>query len=378
MRKFWNGFLLYPPDSGSGSGSGSAENGGAPGTDASVTSGSASESLIAAALASESSAGGTTTESEAAKVAKATGIDISGDTTGAGTKVGVATSDATGQQPPVGTGEAPPNRIEAAVKNARAAATSEVEAKYAWAKDLDQEAVTTSIGLVRSMLSDPQKFLRTLAAQEGFQIVPAGEKPGAVDKPAPKPFTLPVAALRSEDGKGAFSSDQVAEILKDFAADLEAKFGGQLKPLLSAREEDEKAASEAAERANVTQTVTETMADLRARPFFQVEDKDGKKVDSPKIMEYLLAIPQRVRVANPIAALHRAYATYMEKDILPNYGKISEQRIRDENAKKAAASGGARPGAGTGVGDTTPKPIRGVNDLAAKMEQMYAAASSGA
>lgn len=378
MRKFWLGFLSYPPESGSGSGS--SENGGAPGTDTSVTSGSASESLIAAALASESSSGGTETESEAAKVTKAAGLDIETGAPKPGTDDGAAKPDATGRPGTGDTGQAPPNRIEAAVKNARAAAVTETEAKYAWAKDLDQSTVKTSFGIVQAMLTDPQKFLRTLAAQEGFQIVPLGERPAAEGgRPAdstPKPFSLPKGDLRSEDGKGAHSDEQLAKVLTDFEAHLEAKFGSQLKPILTDREEAQRTRAQEAVASEARATVTETMTELRARPFFQVEDKDGKKVDSPKIYEYLMAIPEKTRLANPVAAIHRAYAVYMEKDILPNYGRISEQRVRDENAKKAAASGSIRPGSGAGAGDGTAKPIRGVSDLAKKMEDMFAAAST--
>lgn len=373
MRKMWLGYFSYPPEIGAGSGSGSSENVAASGNDASVTSGTASEALIAAAMASESSSGGTGTESEAEKVAKATGLNVeTGDTTGTGAKP----AGATGQQSTVETGQAPQNRIEAAVKNARVAATAEVEAKYAWAKNLDQGTVQTAFDLTRALLSDTPKFLRTLAAQEGFQIVPIGTKESAVEA-APKEFALPKAELRSEDGKGAYSEEQMAGILKDFAASLEAKFGNQLKPFVSDREAAQQARAREAVVNEARATVTETMTELRAKPFFQVTNAAGEKVDSPKIMEYLMAIPEKARLANPVAAIHRAYAVYMEKDILPNYGKISEQRVREENAKKAAASG-ARPGAGVGQGDSAAKPLRGVNDLAKKMEEMYAAAGSGA
>lgn len=377
MRKFWLGFYLFPPESGSGSGS--AENGATPGTDASVTSGSASESLIAAALASESSSGGSATETEAEKVAKATGIDISGDTSKPGAKAGTATPDATGQPDLTGLGQAPPNRIEAAVKNARAAAVAETEARFSWAKDLNPDDVRDAIRLTSALAADTTQFLQVLAAAQGFQLVKPGERVESGEKPVVrKPFALPEPQLHSEDGKGAYSSDQVAVILKDFADDLKAEFGGQLKPLLTAREEGEKAAAVAATREEIRQTVTDAMTDLRSKPFFQVE-KDGQKIDSPKIMEYLLAIPAKTRQRNPIAALHSAYATYMEKDILPNYGKISEQRVRDENAKKAAGSGIARPGGSSGNGDSANTPIRGVSGLAAKMEQMWnAQGGSGA
>lgn len=375
MRKFWLGFYYYPPEVGNGSGSGSADNTVAPGSDASVTSGSASDALIAAAMASESSTEGTTgTESEAELVAKITGLDIETGAPKPGTE-GAAKSDATGQPGTGETGQAPPNRIEAAVRNARAAATAEVEAKFAWAKDLDQETVQTAFGIARAMLTDAPRFLRTLAAQEGFQVIPIGEKP-VTEAPALKEFKLPEPSLHSEDGKGAYSSDQVASILTDFEAKLEAKFGGQLKPLLTDREKAQKQAEQDALDSEVSATVTETMAELRAKPFFQVTDKDGKKVDSPKIYEYLMAIPEKARKANPVAAMHRAYATYMEKDILPNFGKISEQRVRDENARKAASGDGIRPNAGGGTGDTTPKPIKGVIDLAASMERAFAAASA--
>lgn len=375
MQKSWLGFLLAPPEVGSGSGS--SENSAASGHDASVTSGTASEALIAAAMASESSTEGTGTESEAELVAKATGLNVeTGDTAGTGTSAGVAKPDATGQRPPIETGQAPPNRIEAAVKNARAAVVAEYDEKYGWAKTLDKGTVQTAFGIASALLKDPATFLRTLAAQEGFQVVPMAGK--GTEEAAPKPFTLPKAELRSEDGKGAYSEEQMAGILKDFAASLEAKFSGQLKPLMSDREAAQKAVEQQAIVREAQATVTETMAEMRAKPFFVVEDKDGKKVDSPRIMEYLMAMPESVRRANPVAAIHRAYATYMEKDILPNYGKISEQRVREENARKAAGSGSIRPGQGRGAGESKEAPITGVTGLAKRMEEMYAAAGAKA
>lgn len=376
MKKFWFGFYSYPPDT-AGSGSGSPENIASPGTDSSVTSGSASESLIAAAMASESSSGGSTTETEAQKVAKATGINITGDTPKPGAQSGAAKPDATGQPVAEATGPVPADRHKVAVTNARAAGVAETEAKYSWAKNLDQDTVSTAFGIAHNVLKNTDEFLKVLAADQGYTLVKAGAAPaGAAAAPASGEFKLPEPKLHSEDGQGAFSSAQVGEILTNFTAHLESRFGERLQPLLTDREKAQKIAAQQQESAAVTQTVTETMTDLRARPFFQVEDKDGKKVDSPKIYEYLMAIPKAQRLANPVAALHRAYSTYMEKDILPNYGSISEQRVRDENAKKAAGSSGVRPGQATGTGEA--KPIRGVSDLAAKMEQMYAAASSGA
>lgn len=339
--------------------------------DGSVSSGTASEALLAAVAASESSSG-EGNEPDAVNLPKPAGA--AGDTLPSDGKAPVAKPDAKGPQIVAGK-EAPQSRIEAAVKNAREQAVTETEAKYAWAKDLDEESVSTAFNLASELLSDSEGFTRKLAGELGFKLVPANE----AGKPAEKAAStwdvtkLPKGALRSEDGIEAYSKDQLIEVLGNLRGSLLAELQGQMKPLM---DRDQKAAI-AQQHTEIQNAARETagrlLTDMRKRPGFQVDDGKGGKIDNPKIKEYLQAIPQRVRSANPTAALYHAYTTFIEKDYLPNMDTVAAQRVRDDNKRKVAGSSGVRPGAGV-VGEA-PKPITSVSGLARRMEEMAAASA---
>lgn len=362
--------LCIPPDTGGESG-GTPENNAGASESGSVTSGTASEAMIAAFEASsalEESEG-----SDGNPSAIPTGV---GDTTGSDGSAAVATPPASGVQVPTGVrGEAPPNRIEAAVKNAREKAITETEAKYAWAKDTKPEDAEIAFGIAGSLLRDTPAFTAKLADELGMKLVPKDTPAGttaAATTTAPPAFTFPTAKLRSEDGQGAFSEEQMVQILTDFKASLLAEMGGTLKPLQDARAAGERAELEAKINREAAATVTTMMADFRGRAHFQIDDGKGGKIDHPSINKYLQEIPHRIRVAiGPEAALGRAYSKYLETEVFPSIGTNAAARVRTENARKAAGSTGViTPGGATGAGEVKRVRDGDVAGLAARMREM--------
>lgn len=374
-------------DVGGGSGGGSTENtagtSGAAEAAVGVTSGSASDALIKAAMASESSTEEISTGSEAEAVARATGQVE--DTTQTGThgpgatqKPATTAQAATGQPPTGAKGPIPFDRHEAALKNARTEAAAEALKPLAWAKDLKQQDVAVAFDVASQIIAGPEAFVRKLAQELGFEVVKPGQQPtGTAATGASSLFAadgklaLPKGKLRSEDGLEAYSSDQLAGIIEGVISHVEQKMTGSLKPLL-----DERTTAQQTEARNrivseARQTASVTLTEARKLPHFQMKDHAGQMVDHPKILANLQAIPVETRKAiGPVAALYQAYNKFLSEDVFPTLGQRSEQQVRDDNRRKAAASQGAHP-AGQQVAGKKPE-LKGVSDLARRMEEMAA------
>lgn len=371
--------LHYPPDAGGGDGGGTTENnagpsGAAAAADGGVISGTASDAMMKAFEASSASEGAAGPEAVAAEPAGHAGTVPTG--------AAASTSGAKGPQVPTGaatnTGPVPFDRHDAAVKNARQAGITEGEAKYAWAKDLDQESVSTAFGIARNLLSDTKGFAAKLAGELGMKLVPISEAASApTGAAAGRAFTLPKADLRSEDGKGAYSDEALGKILTDFAAHMEAKFGDRVKPLEIMRQNLTEQEQRTAIHAEAHTAVDTMMRDFRAKPYFLVDDGKGNKVEHPNILRNLMAIPEQVR--NRIgaeASMSRAYQQYLMEDVFPHIGNTAAAQVRNENARKAAASTGTIVPGGSGVTGKKERLRDGdVGGLAARMAEM--AASTG-
>jgi hypothetical protein len=383
MKLTWKPFL-YPPEVGSGSGGGTENNAGSSSgvtaSEGSVTSGTASDAMIAAFTAASSAEEGTSgldTETEADP-------DVTGTPAATGDSNVATTTGAKGPQVPTGAqGEAPEPRIVTAVKNARAAAVAETEAKFAWAKDLDKDSVDTAFGVVGRMLEDTPKFAAKLAAELGMKLVPVdapvtAAATGTGSAPATGGFKLPKALLRSEDGQGAYSEEQMGQILESFGTHLEAKLTGQMKPLMEAHTRQTETEKKAAIRAEAQASVNEFMAEYRARPHFMVDDGKGGKIEHPSILRNLQAIPPNVRAKiGPEAAVSRAYNKYLAEEVFPTIGTTAAAQVRDENARKLRGSDGSMHPAGAN-GSTNPPRLRDgdINGLAAHMAKLAGANTS--
>lgn len=360
--------LCIPPDTGGESG-GTSDNGAGAGDTGSVTSGTASEAMIAAFEASSALEGSEDPDGDSSAIP--TGV---GDTTESDGSAAVATSPASGVQVPTGArGEAPVSRIEAAVKNAREKAITETEARYAWAKDTSEADAKIAFGVAGALLKDTPGFAAKLAEELGMKLVPK-ETPAAAaaTTTVPTAFKFPTAKLRSEDGQGAFSEEQMVQILTDFKASLLAEMGGTIKPLQEMRENSEKAAKIAQIEREASESVTAMLADFRSRAHFQIDDGKGGKIDHPSINKYLQEIPHRIRVAiGPEAAMGRAYQKYLEKEVFPTIGTTAAARVRTENARKAAGSTGViTPGGADGTAPVKRVRDGDINGLAARMREM--------
>lgn len=352
MFKWYLHPFYSPPETGAGT----TENVAGSSTEGSVTSGTASDAMIKAAMASESSTDTPPTGDEAETVDPAT---LTAKPAGS---VTATTPPAKGAQVPTGTGPVPLDRHEAAVKNAREKAVTETEAKYAWAKDVDPKTVETAFGIVSEMLQDTQKFAHTLAGELGMKLVPiTEEKPAA---PA-TPYQLPEPVLRSEDGRGAYDAKQMMEILAEQEKRILATFGTQMKPLLTDREAAAKAKAEADVKAQGRQAATEALAEARKMPHFTKENE-------PEILKNLQAIPANVRASiGAVASLYRAYNQFLAEKVFPTIGTTAEQSVRDANRKKAAASA-ASVHPVSPSGDGAKPEIKNVAQLSKYMEQLEA------
>lgn len=366
-----------PEDAGSGGGeatgttdnvaasvtSGAAE----PSTSGNITSGTASDAMIKAAMAASSAEDTTTTGVQAGIVVPQKPVSETTD----------PTKDAKGPQAPASQrGEAPQSRIEAAVKNARAAAVAETRKEYAWAEGVTAEGGKVAIDITRQLASDPKTFATELATELGFKLVPindpaAGEPPKPVAGDPKRPF--PKGKLRSEDGLEAYSADQMPEIVAIISDQLRAEMQGHIQPLMDDRKHAAEIRTQETIRQEARASVRSTMDYARKLPHFQIPDGKGGTTDHPQILKNLEAIPKAERVAmGPKAALLQAYNQYLNEVVFPHIDTEAEKRIRANWGKKAATSMGSGHPVTQG-GDGKPTELRGVSDLARHMERLAAA-----
>lgn len=313
-------------------------------------------------------------EKAAASVSSTEGTPgaVTGDTTEqGGSGKAVAISDATGQPVPEGSaaataarGEAPQSRIEAAVKNARA----EVEAKFAWAKDIPATVVPdlkTGYQLVKDLRKDPKAFALQLCSELGISIAPEKQEAPA------KPWDMPKPDLHSEDGKGAYSADVMQEILTHALGQLREELTGQMKPVLDRHKSEAQQRQEYAIQLKSTQDAKEVLTDARKLPHFT-------EANEPAILAKLQAIPLELKQKlGGGGSLMLAYNRFLAESVFPTYDTAAEQRVRDSNAKKAATSAGSAHPSDQG-GEGKRKPVRegDVQGLAARMREMEASASA--
>lgn len=331
------------------------------GTTGNVTSGTASEALIRAATAASSA------ETPAEGAASATGPAATGDTSSAAvTGTHGPKPDATGQPPTTGqpdatgTTEAPPSRIEAAVRNARAA----VEKQFEWAKGFtaqDVGDIKQSIVLVRWLKEDPQGFYAALGNDVRIRQTPPQAQPAA------QPYKYPKAELRSEDGKGAYSDEQVQAIVANAVQAVKAELMGEMTPIREHFQTEQQRSKQAEAGRRAGEMSKRALTQARTFPHF--------KENEQAILEKLVAIDPALREEiGPVAAMHLAYNQVLAEVVFPNYEAAADKRIRDEYARKAGASRGQVDGSAS-AGEGTKPVLNNVDQLARHMERMAAGAS---
>lgn len=368
MLKFWLAPFSGPEDAGSGGGTtdnaAASVTGGAPepSTSGNVSSGTASDAMVKAAMAA-SSADGSPAGNEAETAAITAGI--------AGT---VAKPVVDPNQPAKGAqaatkGEAPESRIQAAVRNARA----EVETQYAWAKDLNPTHVSVAMDVATEISRDAKGFASRLAGELGMKLVPIKEQaqpPQGGQATGDGQAELPKPRLRAEDGTAAYAADQMPAIIDAITKRITAQFEGRIKPLVDDRERNQRTALATEQRESARQTVEGALAKARQLPHFTKENE-------PHILGLLKAIPQAERLQmGPIGAMYHAYNQFLAQKVFPSVDTAAEERVRASYAKKAATSvGSGHPVDQGGNGKSTE--IKGVDGLARHMERLAQQAAAG-
>ena len=254
----------------------------------------------------------------------------------------------------------------------RAAVTAELMKTLGWAKDVQPEMVQSAFSLAGRVAQDPVGFVVQLISE--IQQIPelAAAFDAKMGGKVPVKGKMPAPRLKAEDGTLAYSSDQVMEILQGFKAELMDEFGTRVQPL----EDFRGSLEEREEVMNVIhQSRTESrelLGEMRQLAHWPQPDPTTKKNPGEvKIAEYLAAIPAEVKSKiGAVASMYRAYNTYLQKDVFPTLGSKTEQEVRDNLRRKAAAGIGAVPGT-TVVPSVTKKPTN-PQELAAHMAAMAA------
>jgi hypothetical protein len=338
---------------------------------ASVSSGTASEALIRAA---SSVAEADTPKPPIQTEAEPTAIP-KGDTSAAvdGKPPVETTPPATGEPKPkepaaaaAATGDAPEARITAATRNARTQLLSNIGMHLDLRDESGQPRALTErdipdikvgMNLLRDIRENAEGFFMELGKRLGVEI-PVGEK---------EDYTLPKPSISSEDGRTVYSADDVAKIVDIVERKITAKVMGEIQPLRETTgrmtEAEQKAQAQYQSRVKAGQVLT----DMRNRPHF--------KEHEPKIAARLKAMDPRVKQSlGPVGALYQAYTDVLASDVFPSINTSAEQRVREENARKANGSAIVVPGAGGA--DPKKVELNNPGQLAKHMESLAAKMSA--
>lgn len=261
-------------------------------------------------------------------------------------------------------------------KKEREAVTAELMKDLGWAKGVDVGAVRDAFSFAERIAADPVAF----AAQLISEIRQTPELAAALDKqlggdPALRQIKreMPKPRLKADDGTLAYSSDQVLEILQNFKAELLDEVGGRVGPL-----EDFRGSLE--EREEVMNIIHESrtesqqlLGEMRQHEHWPKPDASGKNPGEAKIAAYLEAIPKAVKDRiGAVASMYQAYNTFLQKDVFPALGSRTEQEVRD-NLRRKAAAGTGTVGPGAPAPQGAPKLPTNPEELARHMEKLAGA-----
>lgn len=325
-------------------------------TTGNITSGTASEALIKAA----SSAAESTTESVTPATTKA------GDTTPTGeVKADPTTTAAATVQPKAdgpadkatATGEAPEARITAATRNARTTLLQTIGDSVGLGRPLaegDLKDLKTGMGLLTDLRDHAEEFFLSLGKELGYEI----------PQQAAETYTMPKPSLKSEDGREAYSAEEVSQIADIIERKVTAKLMGEMQPLIGDREAR---ATETARESVIRESRTlagQALTEAREMPHF----KEHEPAISERMRALTTADPQLRQRIGAIGVLYRAYNEILKEKVFPSIDTSAETRIREDNARKAAGSTIVHPTGSSGDGKKVE--LRGVDDLARHMERM--------
>lgn len=368
MFKRYLGFLHYPPDTAAAAGgttdntAASVTGGSAEPTTSGVSSGTASDAMIKAAMAASSADSATPGADGVTKPAGAAGDTTGQTTTTAGDG---ATPDAIAQAAKDGSAAAtakpgfiPQERHDAILKNVRRDTAMALQKQYG---GLTPERAISAFKIARRIANDPQGFWEELGQsleQRGMTRRPAE---------AAKEEVYPEPALRSEDGKeAAYSAGQLKQILEIHAKQVQRTLMGDLRPLVDFYGTETERRNSEGQREQAKNLAGSALNEARSLPYF--------KENEAAIAETLQAMDPRLRQSiGAIGAMYRAYNLVLAKTVLPGVDKSAEERVRATFARKAATSeGSVHPGGSTG-GDGKKPQLDNVTQLAAHMANMAGA-----
>ena len=262
-------------------------------------------------------------------------------------------------------GPVPFERHEAAIANARTKALE----PWKWAETTSPEEVKSNHDLVQRMDRDPLQFAHALIGE----LKRAGrwkdvDGPQGSNTPTAASTALPQPDFETQDGKGQFfSAATMQKYVQAVVDQMESKLLGQVQPLLSEREQQQ-ARQEAQSRAEAAAeegraVIRDTLTTLRQNPTFSQNEAAISKE-----MEKIPA--ETVSKMGHVAAIHMAFSSFLSNQSSSVQRQTSQQVHEDLRRKANAATGQVTPN-GQNPGQT-PKPMRNVRDLAARMEQMEA------
>lgn len=259
--------------------------------------------------------------------------------------------------------------------------TDRIMGEIGWAKGVQKADVVAAFQFANRVHNTPVQFAVELISEIRQNPALAAQLDQALGTPGTGipangvKRTMPKGSLRSEDGKSAYSEDDMQQVLEVFKAQLMEEIGGQIAPLEEHR-------ASLAEREEVTRIIHDSrqeastvMTEMRALPQWPKPDADGKNSGEVKINTYLVAIPAAVKAKiGSVASLYQAFNTYLQNDVFPTLSSTSEQRVRDDLRRKAAAGTGTARTSGGAPNAETKKPAN-VAELAAHMARMAGAST---
>lgn len=263
---------------------------------------------------------------------------------------------ATGATPPPAAagkpaGVPPEERWPSILDNARTKAAEEALRPFAWAKGMDANEAKQGIQILQALKKDAGAFWRELGTRIGAAETPpasAGEK-------------FPDPDLQSSDGAKAYSAERLTQILDIFERRLMTKFQGELRPLMEFQETELGTREYQQTVGKARNLAGQTLTHARTLPHF-------KEHEAEIVAELQAMDPATKNAVGPIAAMYMAFEKVKQEKVYPTISSQAEERVRAENAKKAAA-GGIHPAGGDGKPAEKPV-LRGPNDLAAHLARL--------
>lgn len=387
-------------------GTGGAASSGGGNATSGVSSGSRSSHTALAAVTRAAAAADSSSAAVPAGIAKAAGVadrlpgaGAAGDTTtaGAGDGTGVTTPDASSGaaasgQPDTSTGDgtagagadgtavadaaavagdgtqtgdgrnpAFESRIQSATRNARSQTVRAVFDELGLSLEPGADVrgtlreIREQLDVVRRMAANPRKFWQEFGAELG--VGDSGGAGGTTDEREPE------ADLVTENNRKVYSAERMAQVWSYREKRLLESLRREFAPMRDFVTNAEQAEADRTENARLGALATSSLTAARNLPHF--------KEHEPEIQKRLIAMDPDLRSSvGAIAAMHMCYTSVLRDKVFPTINSQAEARIRDEYAKKAAATSVVDNNSTGGGVPSKVQPIKGIGGLAAHMAKL--------